>query len=162
LLGAAEYLLASALRDLSRTIEAESVVTRAVAILGDAKSADDPLLLNAESLQAALYLANDKAADAERLGLHLVEVCSKPGTVDSPWRLGIVKSVLGGAYSAQKKYADAERLLLDGFREVDGDPQAPARRRSDALERMIQFYESTGNAREAAHWKAQRVARPDL
>jgi hypothetical protein len=76
--------------------------------------------------------------------------------------------MLGGALLGQKKLAEAESLLLDGYRgmkerEASIPPQG-ATRIPEALERLVQFYEAKGDATEAAAWRskleAARAAEP--
>ena len=160
MLGIALMARAGALSDLGLTAEALPVNTEAIAIFRKSMAPDDRVFVTAEGVQAALLLANGKSTDAERLATHVVELRSKPGAVDSPWRLGAIKSVLGGALAAHERFTEAEPLLVEGFRIVDADTNALKRRRSDALERVIRLYESWGKADEAAKWRARRPAPP--
>jgi tetratricopeptide (TPR) repeat protein/tRNA A-37 threonylcarbamoyl transferase component Bud32 len=78
------------------------------------------------------------------------------------WRTFNTRSLLGAALLGQKKYAEAETLLLDGFRgmkarEADIPPQATTRI-SEALERLVAFYEASGAADEAARWRSELEA----
>jgi hypothetical protein len=63
----------------------------------------------------------------------------------------------------QKKYADAEPLLLAGYqgmkqREKTIPPQGSTRI-PEALERLVQLYEATGKQDEAAKWRKELEAR---
>jgi TolA-binding protein len=67
--------------------------------------------------------------------------------------------MLGEALLGQKKYADAEPLLLKGYqgmkqREAKIPPQGKPRLR-EALERLVQLYEATGKKDEAARWRKE-------
>jgi tetratricopeptide (TPR) repeat protein len=73
------------------------------------------------------------------------------------WRTFNTKSMLGGALLGQKKYADAEPLLLAGHegmkaQEAKIPPQGQVRI-PEAIERLVQLYEATGKTEEAARWQ---------
>jgi hypothetical protein len=69
--------------------------------------------------------------------------------------------MLGGVLLGQKKYADAEPLLLKGYegmklREKTIPPQASSRI-SEALDRLIELYLATDRPDEAKKWQAERA-----
>jgi hypothetical protein len=75
------------------------------------------------------------------------------------WTTFNVQSLLGGALLGQKKYADAEPLLVKGYegmKQRAAKIPPPARRRlSEAVERLVALYEATGNKEEAATWRKE-------
>ena len=151
---------AAALYFLDRIAEAETLNGEAIAIFRKTLPPDHPMVVSAEGTQATLLLANGKPVEAEKLATHVAEVRSRPGWVgDRSW-IGSAKSVLGAALAAQKKYDEAEPLLLEGFRMVDGDPRVDRRRRDEAIKRLIQLYESLGKPEEVTRWRNLRAARP--
>src|SRR5262249_14795324 len=79
------------------------------------------------------------------------------------WTTANTQSLLGGALLGQKKYADAEPLLLKGYkgmkvREKNMPPQN-AVRIHEALDRLIELYTAWGKPEEAKKWQAEKVAR---
>jgi serine/threonine protein kinase/tetratricopeptide (TPR) repeat protein len=75
------------------------------------------------------------------------------------WTTFNTQSLLGGALLGQKKYADAEPLLLQGY---EGMKQREAMipvnskvRRTEALERLVQLYDATGRPDQAAAYRHQ-------
>jgi serine/threonine protein kinase/tetratricopeptide (TPR) repeat protein len=75
------------------------------------------------------------------------------------WSTFNSKSQLGGALLGQKKFADAEPLLLAGYegmkqRESTIPPQGKTRL-SEALERLVQLYEAMDKKDEAATWRME-------
>ena len=77
------------------------------------------------------------------------------------WTLFDAQSMLGGALLGQKKYADAEPLLLKGYkgmkqREKSMEPR-DAPRLPEALDRLIELYTATSNADEAKKWRSERA-----
>ncbi len=78
------------------------------------------------------------------------------------WTTFATKSILGGALSGQKKYAESETLLLDGY---EGMKQREAKipplgevRMTEALERLVQVYEALEKKDEAARWRKKLEA----
>ena len=73
-------------------------------------------------------------------------------------------SLLGASPSGQKKYADAEPLLLQGCqglqqRQASLPPYLNAPRRiTESLERLVQLYDAWGNPAPAAEWKQKLAA----
>jgi len=65
--------------------------------------------------------------------------------------------MLGGSLLGQKKYAEAEPLLLSGYEGLkqreDKIPAAGSMRPQQALQRLVQLYEETNRPDQAAQWK---------
>jgi serine/threonine protein kinase/tetratricopeptide (TPR) repeat protein len=80
------------------------------------------------------------------------------------WSTFNVMSMLGGALLGQKKYADAEPLLLKGYegmkaREKTIPPQANTRI-PESLDRLIELYKATNKPDEVKTWQAERAKYP--
>jgi serine/threonine protein kinase/Tfp pilus assembly protein PilF len=104
-------------------------------------------------------LRQNKSADAEVALRECLAIHEKKEP--DAWLTFNAKSVLGGALLAQKKYADAEPLLLQGYegmkqREASIPPLRKARL-AEALERLVQFYQATGQKDQAEKWR-QKLA----
>ncbi len=79
------------------------------------------------------------------------------------WTTFNTKSMLGGALLGQKKFTEAEPLLLDGYRgmkqrEATIPPQGKVRI-PEALERLVELYKSIDKPDAAAKWQAELDAR---
>ena len=77
------------------------------------------------------------------------------------WSTFNTKLLLGAALLGQKKYAEAEPLLLKGYevmkqREKTIPPQG-ATRLPEALDRLIELYTATNKPDEAKKWRAERA-----
>ena len=74
------------------------------------------------------------------------------------------KSMLGGALLGQKKYADAEPLLLAGYEGMkQREAMIPAQakvRIHEALDRLIDLYTATNKPDEVRKWRAERAKYP--
>jgi hypothetical protein len=80
------------------------------------------------------------------------------------WNTFTSASMLGGALLGQKKYTDAEPLLLKGFeglkhREKSIPPQGKTRI-PEAVDRLIELYTATNKPDEVKKWKAERAKYP--
>ena len=74
------------------------------------------------------------------------------------WELPHTQNLLGAALAGRKKHAEADPLLLAGYKGLKVREQAlpaPSRKRllTGALERLVQFYEASGQPRKAAEWR---------
>jgi serine/threonine protein kinase len=85
------------------------------------------------------------------------------------WRTFNTKSLLGAALLGQKKYGEAEPLLLAGYEGLKRrEPSIPLYskvRLIEALERLVRFYEATANETKAREWQkklteAKSAAKP--
>jgi hypothetical protein len=91
----------------------------------------------------------------------LLRDCLKVRKQQQPdtWITFNTQSMLGAALLGQKKYAEAEPLLKDGYagmkERAKTMPPAGSPRLTEALQRLLQFYESTGNATEAQRWRQE-------
>ena len=72
------------------------------------------------------------------------------------WRTFNAQSMLGGSLLGQKKYAEAEPLLLSGYEGIkereDKIPSAGKMRPKEALQRLVQLYQATGQTQKVAEW----------
>ena len=81
------------------------------------------------------------------------------------WTTFNTQSLLGGALLGQKKYAEAEPLLLAGYegmkrREKSIPPQG-ATRIPEALDRLLDLCTATSRPDEVKKWQAERAKYPE-
>jgi hypothetical protein len=73
------------------------------------------------------------------------------------WNVFHMQSQLGAALLGQKKYADAEPLLLHGYEGLKKrEAQIPMSHRNcvvEAIDRLVRLYEAWGQQEKAAHWR---------
>jgi hypothetical protein len=96
------------------------------------------------------------------------QLSTKPATGGSgrptvpAWQVASAQSLLGGALLGQKKYAEAEPLLLAGAQGLTKDAKAiPPQARSnitEAIKRLVDLYEASGKSNEAARWRKELAA----
>jgi hypothetical protein len=81
------------------------------------------------------------------------------------WRRFNTQSLLGGALSGPKKYADAEPLLKGYERMKQREKTIPpqgAIRLPEAPDRLIELYTATNKPDEVKKWRAERAKCPTV
>jgi serine/threonine protein kinase len=100
-------------------------------------------------------LQQQKWTDAEVVLRECLALRAKlqPGS----WTMFSTQSMLGGALLGQKKYADAEPLLLNGYaglkQRAATIPLPGKIALTETLTRLVQLYEATGKTDDAAKWR---------
>jgi serine/threonine-protein kinase len=74
------------------------------------------------------------------------------------WRIATARSVLGECLAKQKKYPEAEPLLVGSYEALSKDKEAPPERVAEALDRVIELYKSWPKAELALAWEKKRPA----
>jgi serine/threonine protein kinase/Tfp pilus assembly protein PilF len=112
---------------------------------------------------AFTLLGEKKFADAETAARESLAIRQKD--IPDDWRTFYTQSLLGGSLSGQQKYADAEPLLLSGFEGMrqreDEMSTVGEQKLKQALERLIQLYQQSGQTDKAFTWKKKLVAFED-
>jgi eukaryotic-like serine/threonine-protein kinase len=118
---------------------------------------DQPDTLATMNRLAALYLDQRKYAQAEVLSR--VAYASYEKTRVGIWERFNSQSLLGESLVGQKKYADAEPLLLAGYEGMkQREATIPAAYRpllDNARKSIVQLYEGWGRLDEAGEWQRQ-------
>ncbi|HPA16822.1 MAG TPA: serine/threonine-protein kinase [Verrucomicrobiae bacterium] len=125
-------------------------------ILRKRVSADDPVLRDALLWHAWTLYAIHQSARGEVAARECLGIFEKK--YPNHHRIGFVQSILGGCLFKQKRYKEAEPLLLAGAEGVIANQN-----RADSYElggqflweplaRLAWFYEETGRPEEAARW----------
>jgi tetratricopeptide (TPR) repeat protein len=120
---------------------------------------DHPRVLRLSACLAFCLLDVGRFADAE---LMLREsLAQRVRLQPDNWFRFNIESQLGGALLGQKKYSEAEILLVTGYEGMKSrEEQIPAaqwpKRLPEALDRLIKLYEETNRPDEAAKYKTER------
>jgi tetratricopeptide (TPR) repeat protein len=147
--------LARAYHNAGRIAEAlplyDEVLKRRIATFGP----DHPVTEQTKENLAIAYIAASRWTDAESLLRDILSVREQKQPDD--WATFHAKSLLGAALLGQKKYAEAEPLLVQGYegmkqREMK-TPPTPRFRLVEALERLVKLYEAWDKKDAAAKWK---------
>jgi serine/threonine protein kinase/tetratricopeptide (TPR) repeat protein len=116
---------------------------------------------NSMSRLAVIMLKQERFAEAESMARQAQELYETTPIVHSgpnDVRTFFAMSLVGGALLGQKRYAEAEPYLLKGY---EGVKQRAAQighehwlfSPTDALERLIRFYEATNQPEKAREWR---------
>jgi eukaryotic-like serine/threonine-protein kinase len=131
----------------------EEVLGLRTAKLGE----DHPETLKSMNDLAGAYLEAQRWADAEKMLRSCLALREKQTTAD--WRLYLTMSQLGAALATQKKYAEAEPMLVRGYEGMEGHKsEIPAHRKKDlsaAGARIVAIYEACGKPKEAEVWRGK-------
>ncbi len=128
-----------------------------------ARATANPTAAAAElALVGMQLLAHATPAAAEPILRDCLELRERKQADD--WKTFNTQSLLGRALLGQKKYAEAEPLLLKGYegmkqREKTIPPQG-ATRLPEALDRLIELCTATNKPEEAKKWRAERAKYP--
>jgi eukaryotic-like serine/threonine-protein kinase len=110
--------------------------------------------------QGSALLKQKKWPDAERALRECLTIREK--AQPSAWTTANTKSMLGEALAEQKNYEVALPLLLAGYNEMkDRESAIPANakpRLHEAAQRLVRFYEATGNNEKAEEWSKKAAA----
>ena len=100
-------------------------------------------------------LEQEKWVEAEQVLRECLSIREK--ALPDSWLTFNTYTSLGGSLLGQKKYADAEPLLLKGYQGMKERektiPPIGKDRLPEALERLVQLYEATGKKDEAEKWR---------
>jgi tetratricopeptide (TPR) repeat protein len=149
--------LASAYREASRLDEALLLFEESLKLMKAKLGPDHPRTLIIMNNLAWGYLEASRWADAEKTARECLGLRPTKGP-DDWWRYPTM-SQLGAALAGQKQYAEAEPLLLQGYKGLHArSATIPARRRNllgEAAARIVPFYEAWGKPEKAAEWGAK-------
>jgi tetratricopeptide (TPR) repeat protein len=149
--------LAATYRDAGRTADAIPLYEETLEILKTKLGPDHPHTLLSMNGLAVAYLAVKRWAEAETLLRDCLELREKK--LPDEWQRFHTMSQLGAALAGQKKYAEAEPLLIQGYEGLkarEATISAPAKKYlSAAAARIVPFYEAWGQPAKAAAWRAK-------
>jgi tetratricopeptide (TPR) repeat protein len=130
-------------------------------VIADARKRKGPMgrvgLARALDLHSLIVLLQNRPAEAERLAREALALYENNPHTEGEWRRPYVLNLLGGTLLGQKKYADAEPLLVQGYEGMEKAQSAmiiPWRfRLTESGERVVRFYEETNQPEKARAWR---------
>jgi len=151
----ARTYLGAVLEEQGRLKESQSEYDAALEVRRKLLPGQHPAVANSLSGLARVLCAQGKYTDAEPLARECLAI--RTNSFPDDWVTFSSWSLLGATLLGQGEFADAEPLLLAGYegmkRREDKIPAAGRVRVKEALGRLAQFYESTGDPGKAARWK---------
>jgi tetratricopeptide (TPR) repeat protein len=153
--------LAGLYRDQGKTAQAEMLYIKLLELQRRVLGAEHPRRLASMKDLAVLYLNQFKYQQAETLLRQALESYQKSTT--STWDRYHCETMLGASLAGQKKYADAEVLLLSGYQGMlQRQATTPASNRlklGQAGERIVLLYQDWGKPEKATEWR-KKLRRP--
>jgi serine/threonine protein kinase/tetratricopeptide (TPR) repeat protein len=154
--------IAQSLNDLAGVLRAQGRPEEAEPLYREALGRRRKLLGNEhrdtiESLAglAGLLQERGKLIDAETLAREGLSLCGK--RLSDDWRIFDSRARLGGILLAQRRYADAEPLLLagyDGLKQREERIPANSRRRlKETARQLAQLFDAIARPDQAAEWR---------
>ncbi len=141
--------------DKAETFAAQSLVGQRHTV-----GAENPDTMVAAAELALAYLSQGKFTESERLAREAVEFDRKKRPDD--WQRFRAESLLGASLAGQKKYAEAEPLLLEGYQGMvirkERIEVPDWYHLNRAHEWIVQLYQDWGKPAQAAEWKVDAVA----
>jgi len=123
---------------------------------------DSPQLGGFLAFTGTSLLRMNKWAEAESVLRECLTIREK--ALPDNWATFNTRSQLGGALLGQKKYAEAQPLLLTGYeglKEREKTIPPPGKiRLPEALDRLIELSVATGKPEDARRWRAERAKYP--
>jgi serine/threonine protein kinase/tetratricopeptide (TPR) repeat protein len=160
--------LVTAYVEAGKRTEAAALVTRQAQAARKQFPDDAPRLLGALADIAKALVDGRAYADAEPLLRESLALAEQKAA--DAWQTHHARSLLGGALFGQKKYAEAEPQLVQGYQGMKKFQEDPEHKnpglsfeqhRTEALERLAQFYEARNRPDEAARWRKELVRGTD-
>jgi non-specific serine/threonine protein kinase/serine/threonine-protein kinase len=143
-----------------RYAEAEVMLRDAVSGLRESPGPTYPGTLNALVSLGQVYLEAHKYVDAE----HVLReaVTGRVKTMPKSWRRFDAESMLGGALAGQRRFNDAEPLIVGAYEHMrEQIASIPAYHRdslTDAGQRIVELYTAWGKPSQAAEWRKKLAA----
>jgi serine/threonine protein kinase/tetratricopeptide (TPR) repeat protein len=149
--------LALAYRHAGDYTRAEATFLEALAIKKRKLATDDPSLTHTMASLAGNYLKQKRYAEAESLFRECLAIREKEES--GTWQYFATHGGLGESLLGQKKYAEAEKHLVQGYEGLkDREATIPRLDRSsvtEGLEQIVELYDSWGKPDEAAKWRTE-------
>jgi non-specific serine/threonine protein kinase/serine/threonine-protein kinase len=141
---------------------AETYAAQALAGRRRTLGPEHPDTMNSALDLALALLSQGKFSQAETLAREVVETDRK--TRPDDWQRFRAETLLGASLAGQKKYAEAEPLLLEGYQRMAARKErieVPEWYHMDrAREWIAKLYQAWGKPEKAAEWKSQSNAGP--
>jgi tetratricopeptide (TPR) repeat protein len=152
--------LAMILRDETKLTEAELFCRQVVAMRKQLSDGENPGVAQATFNLGNVLRDQQKHGEAEESFRKCLAIREK--IMPEHWQTFCTRSTLGACLADQKKYAEAEPFLVTGFegmKRLKGPFPAEVKpRMQEAVERLVQVCEATGQSDRAAEWRRELQA----
>jgi eukaryotic-like serine/threonine-protein kinase len=137
--------------------QSEAIYTKVIEIRRRVLGPRHPLTTDTMAALSALQMKEGRYQDAEEQARETLKIIEE--TSPNDWKTYQVRALVGGALSQQKRYAEAEPLLLAGYEGmVQRKAEIPFRNLaylSQSGEWIVQLYRAWERPDKAAEWQAR-------
>ncbi len=137
--------------------ELERVLLGRIEDLRRLRGPDDRYIAKTERHLSRLYQRQGRDDDAERMARESLGQLRKT-LAENHWEVGRAKADLGALLVARRAYAEAESLLVQGFRILDADPDILSSVIENVRSSLVRLYEGAGRPAEARAWRARIIS----
>ena len=152
--------LARIYRMQGKYAQAETLLSKALAVRRRAPDPKNLSTTNSKVALARVWLLQRKYEASESL---LREAINDYEKLPDRWERYLVQSMLGESLAGQRKYPEAEPLLLSGYQGIvkreGAIPEDDRVEVETALDQIGQLYQDWGKAEQAAEWRAKLETR---
>jgi tetratricopeptide (TPR) repeat protein len=152
--------LAALYSDEGKYLEAEALFAEALKVQLHVLGEIHPNTLDSRNGLGQVQLRDGNYVEAEATLREALKGYEK--VMPESWERYNCQSMLGGSLAGQKKYTEAEALLVSGYEGMMERVAAiPLQQRflSEARDRIAQLYESWGKPEKAAEWRQKLQAK---
>ena len=148
--------LADVYHDLGRF--EESISRYRILLEADREAGAPPTEITSSlAIIAAMLVAGERCAEAEPVIRECLEIRYRILDPDD-WRLANLQNLLGACALAERRYDEAESLLVAAHEALRDHPDAPEARVTEALERVVRLYTELGRTDDAERYRAMLPA----
>ncbi|MBX7103375.1 MAG: serine/threonine-protein kinase [Gemmataceae bacterium] len=150
--------LSFVLEDRGKLTDAETIHREFLEIQSRISGPNSPPMMAGLGRLAANLQKQNRTTDAEICWRECLALREK--FEPDHWATFNTKSIIGGLLIEQKKYAEAEPLLVSGYeglkKRAEKIPPANRVGLGKAVERLVRLYDETGRPEESAKWRAEQ------
>lgn len=145
--------LANLLHQLERPQEAYDLAAHALEIYSRTVPDDHPYIASASLTYAGTLLDLGRPSLAEQAARRALDICEQ-ALPEGHWLAASARSVLGEALFLQNQPKSAEPLLVEAY-PILAQARPGDRATTNALKRLIRYYQQRGDSERAAHYLAE-------
>jgi serine/threonine protein kinase/Tfp pilus assembly protein PilF len=154
LVGGTMHNLAYVLEAQGKLADAEPMMRESLALTRRQLGNDHPDVAVVQLNLSSLLRSAGKLPEAEQAARDAIDVQSRALPPDH-WQQAHARAMLADVLVAQRRYGEAETLLLGAFKSMTENRGAPAVRRRETALRLSKLYDAWGKPDEAARWSAR-------
>jgi serine/threonine protein kinase/TolA-binding protein len=158
-IGYLQTMLATVWIRNAKLADAEQLLRDTLELYAKHIAPDHQYVASAEHYLGEALLLQHKFADAQKVLTSAMDRWKRSGAPG--WRVARSASALGEALHRQRRDEEAERYLVESYRELSADPAADRESKRIAHERIARFYTDLGQRQKLDALIADRAATPD-